>query len=105
MNDLLFDDILREAGLSGGTALDVGCGTGELAVKLAERGFTLTATDVSEVALDKARKRAQDAKVSNRVTFLRADAHDYQRSTSLPASLSWPSSKTSQTSSVGLSII
>ncbi|MEZ4241757.1 MAG: class I SAM-dependent methyltransferase [Myxococcota bacterium] len=42
-----------------GTALDLACGTGEAAVWLAERGLDVTAVDISDVALDKARARAE----------------------------------------------
>ncbi|MXG30232.1 methyltransferase, FxLD system [Streptomyces sp. YIM 132580] len=39
----------------GGQALDVGCGTGELAVTLAEMGYTVDAVDYAEEALIRAR--------------------------------------------------
>ena len=41
-----------------GRILDVGCGEGADAVWLAQRGWTVTALDVSEVALDRARQGA-----------------------------------------------
>ncbi|MFJ1954554.1 methyltransferase, FxLD system [Streptomyces microflavus] len=46
----------------GGQALDVGCGTGELAVTLAEMGYTVDAVDYAEEALIRA--RSDDAEVS-----------------------------------------
>ena len=46
-----------------GSALDVGCGEGADAVWLALRGWRVTALDVSEVALGRARKAAHDAGV------------------------------------------
>ncbi len=39
-------------------ALDLGCGTGALAVFLARRGFDVTAVDVSSAAIEEARKQA-----------------------------------------------
>ena len=44
-----------------GRALDVGCGEGADAVWLALRGWRVTALDVSQVALERARKAAHDA--------------------------------------------
>lgn len=44
-----------------GRALDVGCGEGADAVWLAGRGWTVTALDVSRVALDRARAHAAEA--------------------------------------------
>jgi SAM-dependent methyltransferase len=46
-----------------GRALDVGCGEGADAVWLAQRGWQVTALDVSQVALDRARTAADAAGV------------------------------------------
>jgi SAM-dependent methyltransferase len=59
------------AALTAGRALDVGCGEGADAIWLAWRGWKVTATDVSQVALDRAETAARDAGVE--VTFLQAD--------------------------------
>jgi SAM-dependent methyltransferase len=53
------------------TALDVGCGEGADAIWLAERGWRVTAVDISEVALDRASRAASEAGVD--VEWLRAD--------------------------------
>lgn len=46
-----------------GKALDVGCGTGDNTIWLAQNGFTVIATDTSDVALEKAREKAAEAGV------------------------------------------
>jgi 2-polyprenyl-3-methyl-5-hydroxy-6-metoxy-1,4-benzoquinol methylase len=47
--------------ISSGTALDLGTGPATQAIALAKRGFTVTGTDLSEVAIRKARIRAEGA--------------------------------------------
>ena len=42
-----------------GVALDVAAGTGRNAIFLAERGFRVVAIDISSIALDEARRRAE----------------------------------------------
>lgn len=59
------------AGING-RVLDVGCGTGDLAVWLAERGCTVTGVDFLPGPLDVARRKAADHGV--RVNFLQMDA-------------------------------
>ena len=57
------------ASLAPGTALDVGCGEGTDAIWLASAGWEVTAVDISNVALDRARTEDRE----QRVTWLRAD--------------------------------
>jgi methyl halide transferase len=52
-------------------ALELGCGTGSSAVWLAQEGFAVTALDISPLAIEHARRRANDAGVH--VHFLMAD--------------------------------
>lgn len=62
-NPDLDDDLekaLDELGLQGGSALDLGSGPGTQAVELARRGFDVTATDISEAAVRKAREKAEE---------------------------------------------
>ncbi|TFC59038.1 MULTISPECIES: bifunctional 2-polyprenyl-6-hydroxyphenol methylase/3-demethylubiquinol 3-O-methyltransferase UbiG [unclassified Cryobacterium] len=61
------------AGLRPGTALDAGCGTGADAIWLADRGWRVTAADISGTALEAAAERAAEASVAARVTWLEAD--------------------------------
>jgi SAM-dependent methyltransferase len=58
--------------LPAGTAIDIGCGTGDAAIYLARHGWRVTGVDVAEKALDKARAKAAAENV--RVDFTRADA-------------------------------
>lgn len=57
------------ADLPPGTALDIGCGEGADAIWLASRGWQVTGTDISTVALDRAAAHAGDLTI----TWLRAD--------------------------------
>jgi SAM-dependent methyltransferase len=50
--------------LAPGDALDVGCGEGADAIWLAERSWIVTAIDISSVAVDRGRQRAEGAGVS-----------------------------------------
>ncbi|MCW2791967.1 MAG: Methyltransferase type 12 [Nocardioides sp.] len=56
--------------LTPGTAVDLAAGEGRNAIWLARRGWTVTAVDFSQVALDKGRQLAGDTPV----TWVRADA-------------------------------
>jgi SAM-dependent methyltransferase len=51
--------VVEVGDLAPGRALDVGCGEGADAIWLAHRGWTVTALDVSEVALHRAREAAE----------------------------------------------
>jgi 2-polyprenyl-3-methyl-5-hydroxy-6-metoxy-1,4-benzoquinol methylase len=57
------DDDLRQAldrlGLWSGDALDLGTGPGTQAMQLAQRGFAVTAVDISEAAIRLAREKAE----------------------------------------------
>ncbi len=62
--------------LEPGRALDLASGDGRHSVWLAERGWSVTAVDFSEVAIAKARKRAAVAGV--RVAYRRGDLLDFE---------------------------
>ena len=51
--------VAEVAGLAAGRALDVGCGEGADAIWLARSGWTVTAIDISEVAVSRARQAAE----------------------------------------------
>jgi 2-polyprenyl-3-methyl-5-hydroxy-6-metoxy-1,4-benzoquinol methylase len=59
------------AALPTGSALDVGCGTGDSSIYLAQHGWKVTGVDYVAKPLDKARAKAGAAGVS--VNFARAD--------------------------------
>jgi SAM-dependent methyltransferase len=63
--------VAEASSLPAGAALDVGCGEGADAVWLAQHGWDVTAIDISGIALERARARAQSAGVT--VSFGRAD--------------------------------
>lgn len=67
--------VQEAAGLPPGRALDVGTGEGRNAIWLAARGWRVTATDFSAVALDKARRIAAARGVD--VEWIEADLRAY----------------------------
>jgi SAM-dependent methyltransferase len=70
--------LVREAdSLTPGTVLDLGCAEGGDAIWFAERGWRVTAVDVSRTALDRATSHARDAGVASKIDWQR---HDLARS-------------------------
>lgn len=63
---------LETAGRVGASVLDVGCGTGENALYLAERGHEVWGIDVSGLAIERAMVKAHARRLP--VVFLAADA-------------------------------
>jgi ubiquinone/menaquinone biosynthesis C-methylase UbiE len=61
--------------------LDVACGAGRMARRLADRGAVITAVDASERFLERARQRS--AGYEDRITFSRVDATDVDSLVSL----------------------
>ncbi len=45
--------------------IDIGCGTGKALLKFSERGFNVSAIDISEVAIEKATELLEKAKIDN----------------------------------------
>ena len=64
--------VAEVAGLGPGRALDVGCGEGADAIWLARRGWTVTAIDISDVAVTRALEAAERAGAA--VEWVRGDA-------------------------------
>lgn len=69
--------ILSEGLITPCRVFEIGCGTGTNAIFLAQSGFDVTAVDLSEVAINRAKAKADAAGV--KITFLQADV------TSLPS--------------------
>lgn len=62
-----------------GPALELGCGTGRIALPLARAGIEITGLDLSRAMLDVAAERLaiEDADVTGRATFVRGDMTDF----------------------------
>lgn len=71
--------VAEAAGLAPGTALDAGAGEGADAIWLAERGWQVTAVDVSGVALGRAADHAAKAgdEVAARIRWQREDLREW----------------------------
>lgn len=63
--------VARVKGMAPGRALDLGCGEGGDAVWLAQQGWQVTAVDISQTALGRARSLAQRAGVGSAISFER----------------------------------
>lgn len=57
-------ETVAEYNISPCKALDVGCGTGDNSIWLAQNHFQVTGTDVSDIALEKAKEKASQAEVA-----------------------------------------
>jgi methyl halide transferase len=56
--------ILDAGLLPGRTSLEFGCGTGTNAIELARRGYRVTAIDLADVAIERAKEKARRARVA-----------------------------------------
>ncbi len=64
---------VRRASEVSGPIVELGSGTGRIAIPTAQAGQDVIAVDLSNAMLTGARKRAADAGVSDRITFIEAD--------------------------------
>jgi len=72
------DDVsfyVRQAEKCGGPVLELACGTGRIAVPIAERGVPVTGLDISDSMLAHARRKAAEKGVS--IEWVRADCRDF----------------------------
>ena len=70
---------LDEAFLPGSRLLDLGCGTGLDAVRMAQHGHHVTATDWSSAMVRRTQERAERARVSGRVRAVNVGAHELEQ--------------------------
>ena len=75
-------DAAREAG---GPVLELGCGTGRVAIPIARAGIEVVGLDSSGAMLDVARLKAQDLGTgSGKLTLVNADMRDFSRDRTFP---------------------
>lgn len=72
-DSLLLDSYLEERDLDGSKVLDMGTGSGILAVTAAENGAEVTATDIDPDALQEAREYAREMGVEDSIDFVESD--------------------------------
>ena len=60
----VFVELVKNGELEAGRVLDVGCGTGENAIFLAESGYSVTGVDAAPIAVEAAKVKAKSRKVS-----------------------------------------
>ena len=63
----------RLAGRTGGRVLELGCGTGRVAIPVAKAGAHVVGIDRSATMLDRARKRARRSKLAGSLQLVRGD--------------------------------
>ncbi|HEY97926.1 MAG TPA: class I SAM-dependent methyltransferase [Dehalococcoidia bacterium] len=64
---------LKEHGFQAQKILDMNCGIGRHAIELSKRGIEVVGTDISPHYIDVAAKKAEEAGISDKATFLVAD--------------------------------
>lgn len=57
------------------STLDIGTGTGIIALEMAKKGANVTAIDINEKALEYAEKQAKEKQLDNRITFKKSDLY------------------------------
>jgi len=70
----VLNDILKVRDF--GKVLDLGCGVSGMSLILAEKGFNVTAIDISEIAIEKLKDEAKKRKLD--VNFVLSDLEDYK---------------------------
>ncbi|WP_432776231.1 methyltransferase domain-containing protein [Brevibacillus gelatini] len=68
---------LEEAKQAGGKVLDLACGTGRIAIPLAQAGIEVTGIDLSPDMLARAQKKAKEQGVTTGLTLLQGDMRSF----------------------------
>jgi SAM-dependent methyltransferase len=85
---LLIDRLLQTYGNGPvRSVLDLGCGTGNHALPLAERGYAIVGVDRSAGMLEAARKKAASRQIGGKAKFYQEDIRSFQVEQSFDASL------------------
>ncbi len=84
------DNIVELSGIHSGTVLDLCCGPGRHSIPLAQRGFQVTAVDLQENLLDKAKQYA--SKTHTHVDFIQGDMRTYKKAKSFDLAINMFSS-------------
>ena len=71
--DPVLVELIESRAIAPGNTLEIGCGTGTNAIYLAQYGFDVLGVDISEVAVDRARTRAEGRCRFEAVDFLAAE--------------------------------
>ncbi len=71
-----FVDFIRKLGVGGGTAVDIGCGTGRNSLYLARCGFDVYSIDMVPEMVDKLRRKSEEQKLSGRLHPMCASVTD-----------------------------
>ena len=66
-----------EALKAGGPVLELGCGTGRVAIPIAQAGVNVVGLESSEAMLDVARRKSQELSGAGRLTLVQADMRDF----------------------------
>jgi ubiquinone/menaquinone biosynthesis C-methylase UbiE len=78
------DFYLEMAKQAEGEILDLACGTGRIAIPLAEAGLKVTGLDLSAEMLKRAEQKAQERGVADRITFLQGDMRTFDLGKTFP---------------------
>ena len=72
--DRVHQEMAEWGAIDGTRALDIGCGTGSLAIACARRGAQVTGIDISPLMLDIARQKVKQAGLEDSITLIETSA-------------------------------
>lgn len=70
--------VLKENGIEDGLILDLGCGTGELTMRLAEAGYDMIGVDLSDQMLQIAREKQERRLPDMEILYLMQDMREFE---------------------------